>query len=177
MPLLARALFGEGGGGTMAYRWVTMIEVKEVLRQWLAGQSRKAMAKWVGLDRNTIRRYILVAQQCGLHAAAGVDALTDEKMSYVLAVFVPGPRSRSPTAGPVRSFSSTPAGWDCWSPVKTGSVAASKRSSSPPSSLATASYTRSSRSKPSTPLRRARSPGNILVEYSASSSRTTPKRS
>jgi hypothetical protein len=29
----------------MAYREVTMIEVKEVLRQWLAGQSRKAMAK------------------------------------------------------------------------------------------------------------------------------------
>ena len=75
----------------MAYREVTMIEVKEVLRQWLAGQSRKAMAKWVGLDRNTIRRYILVAQQCGLHAAAGVDALTDEKMSDVLAVLGTGP--------------------------------------------------------------------------------------
>jgi len=27
----------------MAYREVTMIEVKEVLRQWLSGLSRKAM--------------------------------------------------------------------------------------------------------------------------------------
>ena len=75
----------------MAYREVTMIEVKEVLRQWLSGQSRKAMGRWVGLDRNTIRRYILVAQQCGLHAADGVDVLTDEKMSDVLAALGTGP--------------------------------------------------------------------------------------
>ncbi len=75
----------------MAYREVTMIEVKEVLRQWLSGLSRKAMAKWVGLDRNTIRRYLLVAQQCGLHAADGVDALTDEKLSDVLVALGAGP--------------------------------------------------------------------------------------
>lgn len=68
----------------MAYREVTMIEVKEVLRQWLSGLPRKAMARWVGLDRNTIRRYIQVAQQCGLRDADGVDALTDEKLSEVL---------------------------------------------------------------------------------------------
>src|SRR4030067_2805626 len=85
MTLLAPALPGASPGGTMASREVTMIEVKEVLRQWLSGQSRKAMARWVGLDRNTIRRYILVAQQCGLRVADGVDALTDEKLSDVLA--------------------------------------------------------------------------------------------
>ncbi|MBE0556244.1 MAG: transposase family protein, partial [Proteobacteria bacterium] len=75
----------------MAYREVTMIEVKEVLRQWLSGFSRKTMARWVGLDRNTIRRYLLVAQQCGLHAADGVDALTDEKLSEILAALGAGP--------------------------------------------------------------------------------------
>jgi hypothetical protein len=75
----------------MAYREVTMIEVKEVLRQWLSGHSRKAMAKWVGLDRNTIRRYLLVAEQCGLRVADGVDALTDEKLSEVLAALGAGP--------------------------------------------------------------------------------------
>jgi hypothetical protein len=31
----------------MAYREVTMIEVKEVLRQWLSGLSRKAMVRLV----------------------------------------------------------------------------------------------------------------------------------
>ena len=75
----------------MAYREVTMIEVKEVLRQWLACLSREAMARWVGLDRNTIRRYLQVAQQCGLHVADGVDALTDEKLSDVLAALGTGP--------------------------------------------------------------------------------------
>lgn len=75
----------------MAYREVTMIEVKEVLRQWLSGHSRKAMAKWVGLDRNTIRRYLQAAEQCGLRVADGVGALTDEKLSEILAVLGAGP--------------------------------------------------------------------------------------
>ena len=75
----------------MAYREVTMIEVKEVLRQWLSGQSRKTMARWVGLDRNTIRRYLQVAEQCGLRVTDGVDALTDEKLSDVLAALGAGP--------------------------------------------------------------------------------------
>jgi hypothetical protein len=75
----------------MAYREVTMIEVKEVLRQWLSGHSRKAMARWIALDRNTIRRYIQVAESCGIHVEGGVDALTDEKLSEVLAVLGTGP--------------------------------------------------------------------------------------
>ena len=42
----------------MAYREVTMIEVKEVLRQWLSGAAKRAIARRVGLDRNTVRRYL-----------------------------------------------------------------------------------------------------------------------
>ena len=34
----------------MAYREVTMVEVKEVLRQWLAGGARKRIAVRLGLD-------------------------------------------------------------------------------------------------------------------------------
>lgn len=75
----------------MAYREVTMIEVKEVLRQRLSGHSRKAMAKWVGLDCNTIRCCLLVAQQCVLRVADGINALTDEKLSDVLAALGAGP--------------------------------------------------------------------------------------
>ena len=57
----------------MAYRAVTMIEVKEVLRQWLCGQSRKAMARWVGLDRNTIRRYLITFQEYSRHRGFFID--------------------------------------------------------------------------------------------------------
>ncbi len=38
----------------MAFREVTMIEVKEVLRQWLAGVGKKTIAARVGLDLGTI---------------------------------------------------------------------------------------------------------------------------
>jgi predicted transcriptional regulator len=49
----------------MAYREVTMIEVKEVLRRWLAGAKRKRIAAEVGLDPKTVRRYIGAAVECG----------------------------------------------------------------------------------------------------------------
>lgn len=68
----------------MAYREVTMVEVKEVLRLWLSGKSRKSIARWVGVDRNTVRRYLQVAAECGLSDGDGVDALTDDRLSLVL---------------------------------------------------------------------------------------------
>jgi hypothetical protein len=75
----------------MAYREVTMIEVKEVLRQWLSGRSRKATSRWTGLDRNTIRRYIRIALSCGLRYEDGEAGLTDEKLSEVIVALGAGP--------------------------------------------------------------------------------------
>ena len=69
----------------MAYREVTMIEVKEVLRQWLAGVGKKRIAARVGVDPKTVRRYARAAESCGLVAGAGEDALTDEVLSAILA--------------------------------------------------------------------------------------------
>jgi hypothetical protein len=40
----------------MAYREVSMIEITEVLRQWLAGARRKQIARRLGLDPKTVRR-------------------------------------------------------------------------------------------------------------------------
>lgn len=68
----------------MAYREVTMIEVKEVLRQWLSGKGRKSIARWVRVDRNTVRRYIQVAEECGLHEGDGVESLTEERVELIL---------------------------------------------------------------------------------------------
>ena len=70
----------------MAYREVTMIEVKEILRQWLSGHSLKATARWTATDRNTIRRYIPVAQACGLRVEEGADALTVHEIQLMLAL-------------------------------------------------------------------------------------------
>ena len=40
----------------MVYREVSMIEVREVLRAWLAGKSERAVAAQAGVDRKTGKR-------------------------------------------------------------------------------------------------------------------------
>jgi transposase len=49
----------------MAYREVHVMEVKEVVRLWCAGQAQRAIARLTGLDRKTVRRYVKAAQQAG----------------------------------------------------------------------------------------------------------------
>jgi transposase len=50
----------------MSYRELTMIEIKEVLRRWQAGQSLHKIARETALDRKTVRRYVRAAKACGL---------------------------------------------------------------------------------------------------------------
>ncbi len=50
----------------MSYRELTMIEVREVLRRWRAGQSLREMARDTGLDRKTVRRYVEAAAMLGV---------------------------------------------------------------------------------------------------------------
>jgi DNA-binding CsgD family transcriptional regulator len=46
----------------MAYREVSVIEIKEVLRLWLAGHSLREVTRLAGLDRKTVRRYVQAAE-------------------------------------------------------------------------------------------------------------------
>lgn len=50
----------------MAFREVTMVEIKEVLRQWLAGVGKKRIAARLGLDPKTVRRYARAAEACAM---------------------------------------------------------------------------------------------------------------
>lgn len=68
----------------MAYREVTMLEVKEVLRLWLRGKPIRAIARAVGVNRTTVRSYVQAAESQGLSAQAGEAALTEEKFAEVL---------------------------------------------------------------------------------------------
>ena len=68
----------------MAFREVTMVEIKEVLRRWLGGMGKKKIARQLGPSRNTVRSYVEVAESCGLKMQDGVDALTDEKLAEIL---------------------------------------------------------------------------------------------
>jgi transposase len=61
----------------MAHREVTMLEVKEVLRQWLGGMPNKRIAAGLGFDVKTVRRYIAAARRRGLHREQGPEVLDD----------------------------------------------------------------------------------------------------
>jgi hypothetical protein len=50
----------------MAYKEVSRVEVAEVIRQWQAGRGIREITRSTGISRNTIRKYILIAQSCGL---------------------------------------------------------------------------------------------------------------
>jgi len=44
--------------GQMSYREVSVIEVREMLRLWLAGRGLREVARLSGMDRKTVRRYV-----------------------------------------------------------------------------------------------------------------------
>jgi hypothetical protein len=50
----------------MSYRELSMIDVKEFLRRWAAGQSNRKIARDTGTDRGTVARYVAVAEQLAL---------------------------------------------------------------------------------------------------------------
>jgi len=68
----------------MAYREVTMIEVKEILRLWLARVPKQRIARTLGVDRKTVGRYIELATAQGLGPGQGSDALTDAQLEAIL---------------------------------------------------------------------------------------------
>ncbi|MFO7711947.1 MAG: hypothetical protein R6V51_01885 [Dehalococcoidia bacterium] len=50
----------------MAYKEVSQVEIREVIRQWLAGRGIHEISCSMGLSRNMIRKYVLTAQDCSL---------------------------------------------------------------------------------------------------------------
>ena len=85
VPLFVRsiavtALVTEAAG--MAFREVSVNEIREVLRVWLgvAGLPRpgyRTIAAHCGVDRKTVRRYVEAAQAAGLRRDDDVSALDD----------------------------------------------------------------------------------------------------
>lgn len=75
----------------MAYREVTMLEVREVLRLWLSGVGKKPIAAQLGLDIKTVRRYLRAAEESGL--APGAQLVTEDRFAQVL-LALRSPRER-----------------------------------------------------------------------------------
>lgn len=68
----------------MAYREVTMVEVKEVLRLWLRRLGNKCIAARLGIDVKTVRRYTSAAARAGLSQEDGEAGLTEEIVGAVM---------------------------------------------------------------------------------------------
>lgn len=58
----------------MAFREVTMEEIKEVLRRWAAKVPKKRIARQLNIDIKTVRRYIAAAEAAGVDLASLDDA-------------------------------------------------------------------------------------------------------
>lgn len=56
----------------MAFRELTMIDIKEVLRRWSAGQSERKIGREAGADRKTVARYTAAATRLGLERGCEV---------------------------------------------------------------------------------------------------------
>jgi transposase len=73
----------------MAYREVSVIEVREVLRGWLAGAGLRTVAAQAGVDRKTARRYVQAAEAAGVVRDGGWVQVTDEVVGEVVAAVRP----------------------------------------------------------------------------------------
>ncbi len=77
----------------MAYREVRLIDVTEVIRRWLSGESIRAIARATGLDRKTIRRLVTAVEQTGLKPE---DPCPDDSRLVAILKHVRPPAAASP---------------------------------------------------------------------------------
>jgi len=68
----------------MAFREVSVTQIKEVLRRWIRGdEGLRSIALGVDVDRKTVRRYVDAATALGLDRGGSEDQLTDELIGGV----------------------------------------------------------------------------------------------
>ena len=66
-----------------------MLEVREILRQWLAGTPRKRVAARLSCDPKTVRRYVRAAGRLGMVPGQADQSLGDQVVAAVIAAACP----------------------------------------------------------------------------------------
>src|ERR1700749_4269907 len=69
--------------GRMVFREVSVIEIREVLRSWLAGAGLRAVGAPAGGGRPTCRRFFEAAVVAGRARDGGPGQLSDERVGQV----------------------------------------------------------------------------------------------
>lgn len=76
----------------MAYREVDVVEIKEVLRRWLAGQGKKQIARELCVSARTVRRYLCWAVEAGgtpgAPASSAMAPTVDDEVLDALAALI-----------------------------------------------------------------------------------------
>jgi transposase len=67
----------------MAFREVSVVEIKEVLRLWLRGEGYRSIERLSGVNRKTVHRYVDAAVEAGLGRQDGEERLGDELIGAV----------------------------------------------------------------------------------------------
>jgi transposase len=75
--------------GSMAFREVRVVEVREVLRAWLSGDGLRTVAERSGVDRKTARRYVQAAEEAGVVRDGGLGQVTDEVIGRIVSAVRP----------------------------------------------------------------------------------------
>ena len=73
----------------MAFREVTVVQIREALRRWLHGEGERTIARSIGVDRKTARRYIAAGIALGLDRSGGEGQLTEVTSALPPALRVP----------------------------------------------------------------------------------------
>ncbi len=73
----------------MAFREVSVLEVREVLRAWLSGVGLRTVAERAGVDRKTARRYVQAAEEAGVVRDGVLGQLSDEVIGRVVSAVRP----------------------------------------------------------------------------------------
>ena len=75
----------------MAYREVSRMEIKEIMRRWQVGNSQRRTAASTGLSRDTVRKYLAATQAEGI--AREDRAPTEDQLSRLATISWLGPRA------------------------------------------------------------------------------------
>jgi len=74
----------------VAFKEVSRVEVTEIVRRWQAGEGIRALARATGLSRNTVAKYLRVAEGSGLMRDG--PSLTEEQLLALVPLNAAGPR-------------------------------------------------------------------------------------
>jgi hypothetical protein len=68
----------------MAFRELSVVQIKEALRRWLKGEGEHPIAHGIGIDRKTAGRYVTAAIELGLDRSGSEEQLTNELIDQMV---------------------------------------------------------------------------------------------